>query len=272
MAEKCMGLFDRKKLPDVASVEQVRFTQSVSPSVGSYPLFRQCCATGVTPEGKSPKTLVEEMVPLLDDRSVRCALTLAILDPSLIAVHSSVDKLRIIALYIMYRDGVPEGDKKRLYQHARLALHEMDAVDNLNYLGLNVDKVRYSGSPSNDHTADDGAAQDSGRKRKPLFKQKPEEDCYDISRYQPSMRFMLEVRLNLTIRHRSVIDEPSRRNNSPAPSTLRPSLTFATLPSRPPLPGLPLPPQRLRQALCGVLDLNGPPTGRSESSTRRNSE
>lgn len=45
----------------------------------------------------------------------------------------------------MYRDGVPEGDKKRLYQHARLALHEMDAVDNLNYLGLNVDKVRSAG-------------------------------------------------------------------------------------------------------------------------------
>lgn len=54
---------------------------------------------------------------------------------------SSTDKLRIIALYIMHRDGVPEGDKKRLYQHARLALHEMDAVDNLSYLGINVSKV-----------------------------------------------------------------------------------------------------------------------------------
>jgi syntaxin-binding protein 1 len=41
----------------------------------------------------------------------------------------------------MHRDGVPEGDKKRLYQHARLALHEMDAVDNLTYLGVNVSKV-----------------------------------------------------------------------------------------------------------------------------------
>ncbi|GAA6059866.1 hypothetical protein JCM10212_007071 [Sporobolomyces blumeae] len=137
MAEKCMGLFEKKKLPLTASVEQ-------------------CCATGVTPEGKSPKTLVEEMVPLLDDRSV-----------------SSTDKLRIIALYIMHRDGVPEGDKKRLYQHARLALHEMDSVNNLSYLGLNVDK-------------------DSGKKRKPLFKQKPEEDAYDISRYQPALKLMLE--------------------------------------------------------------------------------
>lgn len=49
--------------------------------------------------------------------------------------------MRIIALYIMYQDGVPESDKKRLYQHARLALHEMDALDNLTYLGINVSKV-----------------------------------------------------------------------------------------------------------------------------------
>ena len=31
----------------------------------------QNCATGVTPEGKTPKTLVEEMVPLLDSRDVQ---------------------------------------------------------------------------------------------------------------------------------------------------------------------------------------------------------
>lgn len=53
---------------------------------------------------------------------------------------------------------------------------------------------------SHEDMADSTAAQDSGRKRKPLFKQKPEEDCYDISRYQPSMRFMLEVRSALVIR------------------------------------------------------------------------
>ena len=58
-----------------------------------------------------------------------------------ITARSAIDKVRIIALYIMHRDGVPEGDKKRLYQHARLALHEMDAIDNLGFLGVNVNKV-----------------------------------------------------------------------------------------------------------------------------------
>ncbi|GAA5889143.1 hypothetical protein JCM5296_007177 [Sporobolomyces johnsonii] len=172
MAEKCMSLFEKKKLPLSASVEQ-------------------CCATGVTAEGKSPKTLVEEMVPLLDDRGV-----------------SSTDKLRIIALYIMHRDGVPEGDKKRLYQHARLALHEMDAVNNLTYLGVNVDK-------------------DSGKKRKPLFKQKPEEDAYDISRYQPALKFMLEEHFAGTldqsifpyVRDAPVASGSSRISTTSVPST-----------------------------------------------------
>jgi syntaxin-binding protein 1 len=53
MAKQCMDLFvnPQRKLAAMANVEQN-------------------CATGVTPEGKTPKTLVEEMVPLLADSSV----------------------------------------------------------------------------------------------------------------------------------------------------------------------------------------------------------
>lgn len=88
--------------------------------------------------------------------------------------NSTTDKLRIIALYVLYRDGVPDEDKRRLYQHARLGLHEMDAVNNLVHLGANV-------------------AKDSGKKRKQLFKQPLNENDYDISRYQPLVKLMLEV-------------------------------------------------------------------------------
>lgn len=83
-------------------------------------------------------------MPLLDDRSVRYAphrSDTPFPQTHLLGNCSTIDKVRIIALYIMHRDGVPEGDKKRLYQHARLAIHEMDAIDNLSYLGLNVNKV-----------------------------------------------------------------------------------------------------------------------------------
>lgn len=52
MAQECMGIFERDKLPAAATVEQN-------------------CATGLTAEGKTPKHLVEEMVPLLDSREVQ---------------------------------------------------------------------------------------------------------------------------------------------------------------------------------------------------------
>jgi syntaxin-binding protein 1 len=46
-----MGIFEKAKLPAVATV-------------------KQNCAKGFTAEGKTPKTLVEEMVPLLNSRDV----------------------------------------------------------------------------------------------------------------------------------------------------------------------------------------------------------
>ncbi|KAK7685678.1 hypothetical protein QCA50_011022 [Cerrena zonata] len=51
MAQQCMDTFERDRLTEIATVEQN-------------------CSTGLTPEGKTPKTLVEQMVPLLDSRDV----------------------------------------------------------------------------------------------------------------------------------------------------------------------------------------------------------
>jgi syntaxin-binding protein 1 len=67
MAQECMGTFEKKKLSAAASVEQV---SRGDPSKGQIIDYDQCCATGYTAEGKTPKTIVEEMVPLLDDRNM----------------------------------------------------------------------------------------------------------------------------------------------------------------------------------------------------------
>ena len=56
--------------------------------------------------------------------------------------HSNKDKVRIIALYMMYRDGVPDEDRTRLFQHARLSISEQDTVNNLVYLGCKIVRVR----------------------------------------------------------------------------------------------------------------------------------
>lgn len=63
-----MELFEKAKLSDIASVEQAWFFLCFQ----CLPLtmLSKCCATGVTAEGKVPKGLVEEMVPLLDSRDV----------------------------------------------------------------------------------------------------------------------------------------------------------------------------------------------------------
>ncbi|KAK4689862.1 syntaxin-binding protein 1, partial [Tremellales sp. Uapishka_1] len=140
MAQECMAMFEKKKLPQVANVEQ-------------------CCATGFTSEGKTPKSLVEEMVPLLDDRNM-----------------SALDKVRIIALYVLFRDGVPDEDRRRLYQHARLSLSEQEAINNLVFLGVKVVKG------ANDRTS------------KTRIKQKPSmaEGEYELSRYKPVVQTVLE--------------------------------------------------------------------------------
>jgi len=69
MAQECMNIFEHDKLPLVANVEQVRndYLRIKSSFNSSLP---QCCATGLNAEGRTPKTLVEEMVPLLDSREV----------------------------------------------------------------------------------------------------------------------------------------------------------------------------------------------------------
>ncbi|KAH9913550.1 Sec1-like protein [Epithele typhae] len=139
MAQECMGIFERDKLPAVATVEQN-------------------CATGLTAEGKTPKTLVEEMVPLLDSRDV-----------------VNMNKVRIIALYIQHREGVPDEDRRRLYQHARLTMAEQDAVNALVKLGVRISR----------------GAGDKDVKKKIKQKTNSEEE-YELSRYKPVLRTVLE--------------------------------------------------------------------------------
>lgn len=48
----------------------------------------------------------------------------------------------MISLYIQHRDGVPDEDRRRLYQHARLTLADQDAINALSYMGVKISKVR----------------------------------------------------------------------------------------------------------------------------------
>jgi syntaxin-binding protein 1 len=102
MAEKCMKLFQDYKLPDVASVEQ-------------------CLATGLDEDYRKPKNMADQIVRILDDDAV-----------------PSADRLRLIALYIMFRDGVLSADLQKLLLHAQLPPHNAEVIRNLDHLGARV--------------------------------------------------------------------------------------------------------------------------------------
>ncbi|TFK51842.1 Sec1-like protein [Heliocybe sulcata] len=176
MAQECMAIFEKDKLPAVANVEQ-------------------CCATGLTAEGKNPKNLVEEMVPLLDSREV-----------------INLSKVRIVALYIQHRDGVPDEDRRRLYQHARLSLPEQDAVNALLHMG-----VRISRGPSDKDT------------RKRIKQKSSTDEEYELSRFRPLMKTVLEEQVSGKLDvglFPYVKDAPMA--NAPAAASLRTAPVAAT--------------------------------------------
>lgn len=85
------------------------------------------------------------MVPLLDGRDVRYTFYLySAIGLETDMSFSNINKVRIISLYIQYRDGVPDEDRRRLYQHARLSLAEQDAVNALAHMGVRLNRVRNS--------------------------------------------------------------------------------------------------------------------------------
>ncbi|WFD33424.1 syntaxin binding protein 1 [Malassezia cuniculi] len=147
LAQKCMDHFEKSRLPQQAMVEQNS-------------------ATHHTPEGGKPRSLVEDMVTLLDDPRV-----------------SNADKVRIIALYIMFCDGVQDEDRKRLFQHARLSNGEIASVNNLVHLGVRV--VRDQSGSGLDALF---------KKRRRQLQQRTDKHAeeYELSRYQPLVRTMIE--------------------------------------------------------------------------------
>ena len=102
MAEKCMDIFQKHKLPDLASVEQ-------------------CLATGLDEDYRKAKNMADQVVRTLDDEAVTPA-----------------DRLRLIALYVLFRDGVLPADLQKLIFHAQLPPPDMDVVRNLDLLGARV--------------------------------------------------------------------------------------------------------------------------------------
>jgi syntaxin-binding protein 1 len=144
MAQECMSVFQRHKLPDVAQVEQT-------------------VATGVDEDYRKPKNVADQLVRLLDDESIT---------PS--------DRLRLIILYVLYRDGVIFEDITRLLAHAGLPAHDAEILSNLELLGTRTIRPLKDTKPT----------------PTPLFPRKLAAPVgveeYSISRFEPALKLLLE--------------------------------------------------------------------------------
>lgn len=145
MAQECMNIFQHRKLPDIASVEQ-------------------SLATGLDEDFRKPKNLADQVVRLLDDENIGPA-----------------DRLRLIMLYIIYRDGMIQDDVQRLLAHAALPPQDAEAIANLDLIGAHTTKANLKEVRP--------AAQ-------PLFPRKTvqtaQNEEYALSRFEPAVKLMLE--------------------------------------------------------------------------------
>jgi syntaxin-binding protein 1 len=121
--------------------------------------------TGETADGEVPKTILLDMVPLLDDPNV-----------------SPDDKTRLLMLYIIWKEGgIFEDDKRKLFEHARLSNDLRTAINNLPLIGVKLTRVRRE--------------EKSFFKRKShRHKQNSEETPFELSRYVPVLKRVMDVR------------------------------------------------------------------------------
>ncbi|KAI9675210.1 MAG: vacuolar sorting protein VPS33/slp1 [Trizodia sp. TS-e1964] len=145
MAQECMNIFQHNKLADIVSVEQ-------------------SLATGLGDDYRKPKNLADQVVRLLDDESI-----------------TSTDRLRLIILYILYRDGLIPADIHRLLSHAHLPSQDNEVIQNLELLGARIHKPLKDNKPA----------------KQSIFPPKPPPPPTNGpeilgSRYQPSLKALLD--------------------------------------------------------------------------------
>jgi syntaxin-binding protein 1 len=149
MAQEAMNIFQKYKLADLASVEQT-------------------LATGLDEEYKKPKNVLDQVVRLLDDPDVAPA-----------------DRLRLIAIYALYRDGMIDKDITRLLWHASLQRSrdstDQAVIENLDLLG---------GHPLKDNLKE--ARQPVPPLFAPNAKSMVPDEEYALSRFEPAVKHMLE--------------------------------------------------------------------------------
>lgn len=111
MASDAMNVFQKRRLGEIASVEQ-------------------SLATGLDEDYKKPKNVADQVVRLLDEEDV-----------------TFPDRLRLIIEYLLYRDGLLPSDTQKLLAHAQLPAQDGEVIHNLELLGAHTSRVLKDSRP-----------------------------------------------------------------------------------------------------------------------------
>ena len=132
-------------------------------------LTRQCLATGLDEDSRKPKNLADQVVRTLDEQSI-----------------TYPDRLRLIALYLLYKDGLLPADLMKLLAHAQLPPQDGDVLNNLDLLGARVARP----------------LKDKRDPQPPLFPRKPAtriDEGYALSRFTTAVHDLLEEHVRGTL-------------------------------------------------------------------------
>ncbi|KAJ3039950.1 vacuolar sorting protein VPS33/slp1 [Rhizophlyctis rosea] len=158
---ECQTTFARRRLEQVASVEQN-------------------LATGELADGRPTKNVVPDMVPLLTDEDV-----------------SPLDKVRMLMLYIITLNGIQDTERRRLLEHAKLSLEEIQAITNLSLMGVRL-SVNLEKKGERDERGP-YAYKTHAKKRAKKKGGPDDENPYDLSRWVPVMKTIMQEQARNTL-------------------------------------------------------------------------
>lgn len=182
IAQECMATFERRK-------------------IGSTGLLEQTMATGENSDGTKPKNIVPDLVLFLDDANV-----------------TQNDKVRLLMLYIIFKEGILDEDRRKLFTHAKLDVKEDTSITNLALLGVKLTR-----------------SQKEKRKKEDKKTKKNESDAaFELSRYKTQLKTILEELVNNSLSQENFPFHGIRPSNDNSPAAVATKMAGTSLRSTKP--------------------------------------